>query len=566
MVLVMKTCDKIALDKILLHKEYFDSKLIQLVENNEKQITTLCKTIDILKITISKHKELIKKLSFTNKNEQIINTNLSKKIKAQEEETVEIIKDFEKKIEEMDKTVQGELQKSYHTNVELQDENMRLKEELKKLRRENTKYKNMFHKNSSNSSIPPSKDENKVTNSRIKSDLKRGGQPGHKVHRSKTTEKPHNVIYKIVAKAPSGAVAVFNEHDELSYYKTQEINAYLKTKITETRYIIKKNAESLPEKEMNKYRINHVAYHEDFKSMVLYLNSKGTIALKRLCTILNEMSKGMIDLKASTVVNWGKEFHKKSANYMENLLNELIKTDVLYVDETGWKINGQRAWMHVIASNDGAYFMVTKSRGSMEEGPLEILKGYTGCLVHDHYKPYYNLELCQHAECNAHILRYLANGAELDKNEACAEMKKLIQEMIHRKKELIKQTITKMEDSEIKMYEEKYHRILKEELEKYDREHPVKPKAIYIPDYIKLMKRMEEYSEEHLLFIKDFRVPSENNRAERQMRPTKAKKKISGQSTNLETANDFAAIHTVIQTCSLQGKNTLEEIKTILKS
>ena len=68
------------------------------------------------------------------------------------------------------------------------------------------------------------------------------------------------------------------------------------------------------------------------------------------------------------------------------------------------------------------------------------------------------------------------------------------------------------------------------------------------------MKRMVEYKEEHLRFIKDFTVPSDNNIAERQMRPTKAKKKISGQSLSLETANYFAAIHTVVQTCSLQKK------------
>lgn len=124
----------------------------------------------------------------------------------------------------------------------------------------------------------------------------------------------------------------------------------------------------------------------------------------------------------------------------------------------------------------------------------------------------------------------------------------------------------KMEKDEIKEYESRYHQILKEELEKYQKAYPKKIKGVYMPEYIKLMRRMEEYSEEHLRFIKDFRIPADNNLAERQMRPTKAKKKISGQSQNLKTANDFACIHTVIQTCSLQGKNTLEEIKTIFKT
>lgn len=554
-------------DIYLKHKDYFDSRLIQLVENDQKKILELNETIEIFKAVALQNKSLITDLRFQNKDLMTHKANLNKKIQSQKEETSEIIKDFEKKIEEMDKSINNELQKSYNDNAELHDENTRLKEEVEKLRRENNKYKKIMSKNSSNSSIPPSKDEfKKPANSRQKSDLKKGGQPGHKAHRSKLLNKPNKIIYKIVAKAPIGAVAIFDEHDNVCFYKTQEINAYLKTEVTETRYIIKEGAEILSEREMKKYNVNSVSYHDDFKSLVLYLHSKGTIALKRLCTILNEMSEGRINLQSSTVVNWGKEFHKKSATYMENLLVTLMKEEVLHVDETGWKINGHRAWLHVIASKNEAYFIVTKSRGSMEEGPLKLLQEYKGCLVHDHYKPYYNLRSCQHSECNAHVLRYLTACVDLEKNEACAEMITLMQEMIHRKKELMNQGIMKMEDDEIRKYEESYHRILKDELDKYDTEHPVKPKAKYIPDYIKLMKRLEEYSEEHLRFIKYFNVPSENNLAERQMRPTKAKKKISGQSLSLETANDFAAIHSVNQTCSLQGRNTLKEIKTILKS
>ena len=142
----------------------------------------------------------------------------------------------------------------------------------------------------------------------------------------------------------------------------------------------------------------------------------------------------------------------------------------------------------------------------------------------------------------------------------------MIQSMIHEKKELIRQGIMKMDEKQIWSYEKRYLDILNQELETYAVEHPKKVKAKYVPGYIKLMRRMVEYKEEHLRFIKDFTVPSDNNIAERQMRPTKAKKKISGQSLSLETANNFAAMHTGIQTCSLQGKNTLEEIKAILLS
>ena len=35
---------------------------------------------------------------------------------------------------------------------------------------------------------------------------------------------------------------------------------------------------------------------------------------------------------------------------------------------------------------------------------MELLKFFTGILIHDHFKPYYKYEQITHAECNAHVL------------------------------------------------------------------------------------------------------------------------------------------------------------------
>lgn len=551
----------------LQHQEYFDSRLIKLLEQQASKITDLNRSFKIYEATSISNSKQIKDLMFINNDMKITIYNLNHKLKDKEMEIADLLKEFEKTIKKQEKTINHDLNDSYKENTKLHNENERLKEEIARLKSENKKYKRMNDKNSSNSSIPPSMDEfRKVANSRTKSNQKRGGQKGHPLHRSKMSEQPNHIVYKTVAKAPIGAEAILNAHNKVLYYRTQEINAYLKTEVTETRYLVEPSAQELTTQELNKYKINCTTYHDEFKALILYLNSKGTIALDRMCTMINEMSMGEIKLKPSTVVNWQKEFHKKCKIYNDDILEKLKKEHILHVDETGWKINGHRAWLHVIASEHGAYFVVTDKRKDIEVGPLGILTDYDGCLIHDHYKSYYDLEKCTHGECAAHIIRYLKEGAELDKNEACAKLLELFRHMIHEKKENINQGILKMDEKQIIKYEEEYTDIINNELVKYEREHPKKVKACYVPSYIKLMRRMLEYKEEHLRFIKDFTVPADNNLAERQMRPTKAKKKISGQSLSLETANNFAAIHTVIQTCSLQNKNTLEEIKTILKS
>lgn len=560
------TKDRITLDTILQHKEHFDHRLVGIVEHLEHRNTHLDEEVERLSTANRKLSKKNRGLQLKVDDLKAIGYNLEREVKEKDEEIGAIISGFEKEIREQEKTIKGELNHSYKENNRLHNENEKLRKEIERLRKENERYKKMGKKNSGNSSIPPSKDEfAKIANSRVKTGMKKGGQKGHGVHRIALKGTADKVIYKVVKAAPAGAEAVLNGENEILYYRTQEINAALKTTTTETRYIITRDGAALPEKEMDRYRISSVSYHDDLRAMVLYLNSKGTLPLARLCTIINEMSMGEISLSASAIVNWEREFHGKSVTYRTELLESLKKEHVLHVDETGWKVNGKRAWLHVVAGVHGAYFIVTEKRKDTENGPLAILGDYEGCLVHDHYKAYYDLS-CAHGECNAHILRYLKEGEELDKNEACGEMIKLIRSMIHEKKELVKKGIMEMDVEQIQAYEQKYLETLNAELERYAAENPKKVAAKYVPQHIKLMRRMVEYREEHLRFIKDFGVPSDNNLAERQMRPTKAKKKISGQSLSLETANNFAAIHTVVQTCSLQGKNTLEEIKAILQS
>jgi len=72
---------------------------------------------------------------------------------------------------------------------------------------------------------------------------------------------------------------------------------------------------------------------------------------------------------------------------------------------------------------------------------------------------------------------------------------------------------------------------------------------------------MIEYKDYRLLFLKDFNVPFTNNLAEQTIRLAKMKRKVSGQNINLERANDFAIILSIIQTAKINNKNILIEIQ-----
>lgn len=84
-------------------------------------------------------------------------------------------------------------------------------------------------------------------------------------------------------------------------------------------------------------------------------------------------------------------------------------------------------------------------------------------------------------------------------------------------------------------------------------------------DPVRLLNRLSKRQEEVLEFLYQVEVPFDNNLAERDVRMTKTKQKISGCFRTEKGAHCFARIRGFISTCQKQGLNIIESIETILK-
>ena len=73
-----------------------------------------------------------------------------------------------------------------------------------------------------------------------------------------------------------------------------------------------------------------------------------------------------------------------------------------------------------------------------------------------------------------------------------------------------------------------------------------------------LLKRLETNRDDVLRFASDFRVPWDNNEAERGVRMVKLQRKISGCWRSQDGAEAFLATRSYIGTARKQGKNALE--------
>ena len=73
-------------------------------------------------------------------------------------------------------------------------------------------------------------------------------------------------------------------------------------------------------------------------------------------------------------------------------------------DETGWRINGQKAWLWAFAGEDVTVYLIASGRGY--EHAAEILgEDYSGVLERDGWAPYRRFANARHQTCHAHLLR-----------------------------------------------------------------------------------------------------------------------------------------------------------------
>lgn len=491
-----------------------------------------------------------------NNNVSLLNQNLiaeNKSIKKDSKKINLVNSQLEKEVNNLTVRIDSKNETIKNKNDEIKE----LKKQIEDLTQEIAKLKSVIAKDVENSSIPSSSNvykKKKVTNSRTKSDKQKGGQIGHKGHSleylkpTSVTIVNHDVICPICG-------TLLNTIKEK---KKQLVDAYIELKVEE--YIIKSGecpkCGYVSKPNIRNNLVNNVTYGKSLKSMLVLFNTYGLVSINRTSKMLNELTNGEIKIADSSICNIIKEASNKSTSEIEIIKDKLQSSPVLHVDETPIRSEGKLNYVHAVGNNDYTLLSAAKSRGKIAVEEIGVLNKYFGTLVHDHYKMYYNYGT-KHQECNAHILRYLKAVTEIEKGGWSLDMSNLLKEILHERKELIKQDVRSFSLEVLKSYTNKYISIINKAKESYTDINK------YNNDSVKLYKRMEMYLDNHLLFMNDFNIPFENNQAERDVRMLKSKTKISGCFNMLEGAQDFLNIRSILQSCIKQKKNIYDAIQCL---
>jgi transposase len=424
-------------------------------------------------------------------------------------------------------------------------------------------------KNSRNSGKPPSSDGLKKPRTRSlrqQTGRRSGGQQGHPGHTLQMVKQPDRVqVY--AARACPHCTTDLQAVEPCGYEKRQVFDIpAVKIEVTEHQATIKvcptcgaRIKASFPPEVTQP-----VQYGPQLKAQASYLNNYQLLPLARTCELLGDFY-GHTPAEA-LVLEANAALQEQIAPSLDAIKQQLIAAEVAHFDESGLRVEGQLNWLHVTSTDHLTYYGVHPKRGQEGMRALGILPEFTGRAVHDHWQSYFAFDNCQHTLCNAHHLRELQFVVEQYQQDWAQQMTQLLLD-IKAEVQAAPLELNSLPPEQLTHFEQRYDQLIARGLKanpppvdpppkKRGRKKQAPPKN--------LLDRLQQYKPQVLAFMYDFRVPFDNNLAERDIPMVKIKQKVSGTFRTRTGAETFCAIRSYISTVRKHGENVIDAVHSAL--
>jgi len=415
------------------------------------------------------------------------------------------------------------------------------------LKKENDSLREQLNNNSSNSSLPPSRDFKKKKTVKAKSGRNRGGQPGHKAWQR--TKVPPEKVDQVVDCMPPESCACGGSvslRDNAEIHQVFEIPA-AKYEVTEYRIYRgccrdcqRQHHGELPA------GVSRKGFGTRTQAMISLLTSKYRLSKRLVHSWFRDVYQmpiclGSISNVENTVSQSLKPVH-------EEIFRAVQAEKVVNVDETGFRECNRSGWAWLAGSARYTCFLLNRSRGK------KIAKGLIGnyqgrIIVTDRYPAYGYLPDRNHQICWAHLKRDFQKISERS-----GKAGQIGRRLMRNYEQLFGFWKTAYEGQPVLLKKQKKrlrylkNRMLKGLAAGTCCEHKKTARTC---------NNILEYQGSLWHFFETGDVPPTNNHAERQLRPLVISKKLSFGTQSDRGSRFIERIFTVVTTCKQQGRDAL---------
>jgi transposase len=444
-----------------------------------------------------------------------------------------------------------------------------LERRVGELQEQVTSLRERAGKDSHNSHKPPSSDglaKPRPKSLRAPSQRPTGGQPGHPGHTLRMVETPDRVVPHGIERCAGCGRSLAGQAPERVERRQVFDLPEPRLEVTEHRSEVKTcpcgcvNRAAFPPE-----AAAPVQYGPRVKSVAVYLKEYQLLPFERLGEIMRDLF-ACGSFSEGTLANFDGDCARRLEPVDAAIRALAAASPVAGFDETGARAVGSLHWLHTISTKMVTWFYAHKRRGREAMDAAGILADYRGRAVHDFWRAYFDY-CCDHALCNAHLLRELVF---LWEQQSQKWAKAMIDHLLAVKEAVASACALGMgalPPSEQERFLGDYQRIVQEG-------YAENPPAPEVPGPKRrgrrkqskarnLLDRFRDHPESILAFMRDFAVPFDNNQSERDLRMMKLRQKISGTFRSFAALENFCRIRGYVSTARKNGVNALDALQRV---
>jgi len=289
-----------------------------------------------------------------------------------------------------------------------------------------------------------------------------------------------------------------------------------------------------------------VSYGPRVRATVAYLLGRQHLPTRRVAEAMADLfglgiSSGAVDAIYSDASRRLRDFI--------GALGALLRTlPVLHADETTDRLGTKTCWMHVVSTAMFTLIHASVTRGGDAIDEAGVLRGYRGVVVHDRLAMYWKLK-AKHGLCGAHLLRDLAEVALVATQTAwAAGLAALLVEINAACDDARRRGLRQLAPVLQRAFASRYDALVAQGLTANPEPAGGRKRDYYQRRSHNLVTAFAEHRRHVLRYMYDLDVAFTNNQAERDLRPTKLHRKISGCFRSQHGAERFAHLRSYLST------------------